>query len=220
MDRTRYVSGNEIKKTYCVSTRTLNRWADSGQLAHVRSPGGKRLYSKEDVNVLFGLGTDTVGKAKICYARVSSAKQRADLERQADDLRQAYPDHELITEIGSGLNYNRPKFRALLDRVHSGTVAEVCITSRDRLCRYGLELVEFIFAKSNTKLVVRMQSADQTPNEELAEDLLAVVNFFVAKNNGRQAAKKRKMRQTGGGEVTENPLVPNSGAESDSEQVV
>jgi putative resolvase len=217
MDKTIYVPGNEVKKKYRVSTRTLNRWADSGRLGHVRSPGGKRLYSQEDVHVLFGLGTETASKAKICYARVSSTKQRADLERQADDLRQAYPNHEIITEIGSGLNYSRPKFRALLDRVYSGTVAEVCVASRDRLCRYGLELVEFIFSKSNTKLVVHMQSADQTPNEELAEDLLAVVNFFVAKNNGRQAAKKRKMRQTGGGEITENPLIPHPGSEVDLE---
>lgn len=221
MDKKIYVPGIEIKKKYRVSSRTLNRWADEGRIAHVRSPGGKRLYAQEDVHVLFGLAPEPgIGRAKICYARVSSAKQRADLERQAGDLHKAYPNYEIISEIGSGLNYNRPKFRTLLDRVYSGTVAEVCVASRDRLCRYGLELVEFIFAKSNTQLVVHMQASDQSPNEELAEDLLAVVNFFVAKNNGRQAAKKRKMRQTSGGEVIENPIIPNTNAEADAGEMV
>jgi len=216
MDKAVYVSGSDIKKKFHISSRTLNRWADDGRIACVRSPGGKRLYASHDVNELFGAELMST-KAKVCYARVSSAKQRADLDRQCADLRQAYPDHEIISEIGSGLNYNRPKFKALLDRVHSGAVSEVCIASRDRLCRYGLELVEFIFAKADCRLVVHMQHADQTPHDELAEDLLAVVNFFVAKNNGRQAAKKRKMREASRREVDEDPPVPELGAAANAE---
>jgi len=194
MDQPRYITASSIRSKYQVSNRTLQRWADEHHVGVVRTPGGKRLYSEIDVDQLFGATTTGPAKAKICYARVSSHKQQADLERQVADLQRAFPSHELISEIGSGLNYNRPKFRALLDRVHRGAVEEVCVAHKDRMCRYGLELVEFIFQQSNTKLVVQMQEAGDAQSE-LAEDLLAIVTYFTAKNNGQRGARKRRLRK-------------------------
>lgn len=194
MDQPRYITASHIRRKYQVSNRTLQRWADERNVGVVRTPGGKRLYSEFDIDQLFGAATVGPAKAKICYARVSSHKQQADLDRQVADLQRAFPSHELISEVGSGLNYNRPKFRALLDRVHRGAVAEVCVAHKDRLCRYGLELVEFIFQQSNTKLVVQMQEAGDAQSE-LAEDLLAIVTYFAAKNNGQRSARKRRLRK-------------------------
>lgn len=194
MNQTRYVSASKIKERYQISTRTLQRWADSAEVGSVRTPGGKRLYNEIDVDNLFGAIVDTTKKAKICYARVSSHKQESDLERQVLDLKKAFPGHEIISEVGSGLNYNRPKFRALLDRVYRGDVEEVCVAHKDRMCRYGLELVEYMFQQSNTKLVVQMQETGD-PQAELAEDLLAIVTYFTAKNNGQRGAQKRRLRK-------------------------
>lgn len=194
MEQVRYVAGAQVKRRYQISTRTLQRWADQEEIGSVRTPGGKRLYNEFDIEQLFGTNSSSRQKAKICYARVSSHKQEADLERQVADLQRDFPEHEFISEIGSGLNYNRPKFRALLDRVHRGDVEEVCVAHKDRLCRYGLELVEYIFQKSNTKLVVQMQETGDT-QAELAEDLLAIVTYFTAKNNGQRSAKKRRLRR-------------------------
>ena len=138
-------------------------------------------------------------KVKVCYARVSSEHQRGDLDRQIADLRQHFPGHEIISDIGSGLNWKRKGFTALLERIHAGGVEEVVVTRKDRLCRFGSELVEWIFAKSGTQLVVLGSdvSADGSEASELAEDLLSITTVFVARHNGlRSAANRKKRRET------------------------
>jgi putative resolvase len=152
------------------------------------------LYKEQDVGKLFHQEPQSLAveskKEKICYARVSSDHQKHDLERQVADLRHKCPEHTLIKEIGSGLNYKRKGFQALLERVYAGNVAEVVVSHRDRLCRYGCELVEFIFKQHDTKLVVLGQSMEEHDSRrELADDLLAVCNYFVAKNNGMRSAE-------------------------------
>ena len=72
--------------------------------AIVKTPGGKGLYSITDVHKVFGDDRQPTQKAKVCYARVSSEHQRNDLERQITDLRQRYPGHEIISDIGFGTN--------------------------------------------------------------------------------------------------------------------
>jgi predicted site-specific integrase-resolvase len=168
-------------------------------------------------------------KTKIIYARVSSNHQKEDLQRQIHDLQAAYPDHELISDIGSGLNYHRKGFQRLLERVHEGAVDEVVVTHKDRLCRYGIELLEWLFTKTGTKLVVHCQDYQESdPSRELADDLLSVCNFFVARNNGRRASDNRKRRrrqqeeegQAASRQGQEDQIVSNEGAEAGSEQLV
>jgi putative resolvase len=195
---------------YAVSRATLRRWADGGKIGFVRAHGdGKRLYSAVDLDRMFGneqrKQLQPAEKAKILYARVSSEKQRPDLERQIQDLRQAiHPYQQLykvIQDVGSGLNWQRRGFQALLERVHKGEIGEVVVFHKDRLCRFGFELVEWIFAKAGVKLVVLGQDLasqlddDAREQQELAEDLLSIVTVFVAKNNGRRSAAHRKRRK-------------------------
>jgi predicted site-specific integrase-resolvase len=83
-----------------------------------------------------------------------------------------------------------------LERVYNGDVQEVVITHKDRLCRYGFELVEFFFKKTSTKLVVLGQSVEEhDATRELADDLLAICNYFVAKNNGMRSSENRRKRK-------------------------
>lgn len=198
-----FVTGSTIKKIFSVSSSTLRKWDEEQKIKTVRTPGGHRLYSSNDVQKLFGAPTASSAptietRKKIIYARVSSNHQKEDLQRQINMLQKHYPDHELISDIGSGLNYNRKGFQRLLERIYDGNVEELVVTHRDRLCRYGFELVQFLMEKSKTKIVVHSQDYD--PNEEggatreLADDLLAVCNFFVARNNGKRAAENRKKR--------------------------
>ena len=138
-------------------------------------------------------------KARIIYARVSSSHQKkaGDLQRQIDDLKQTYPGYEVISDVGSGLNYKRRGFKTILERVNKGLVEEVVVRHKDRLCRYGLELVEWILEKAGTRLVVLSQSAEQTPDatRELADDLLAITTVFVARHNGQRSAENRRRRK-------------------------
>lgn len=193
---TQYVPAAEINKVFQVHSSTLRGWAENGTIEYRRMPGGKRLYNKQQFLQLIGSSNiDTTTRTKIIYARVSSQHQKADLERQIQDLKQAYPDHEIIKDIGSGLNWKRPGMCSLLERVYSSSIEEVVVAHRDRLCRFGLELVEWIFKKHDVKLVVQDKvETCSNPTNELAEDLLAVANFFVAKNNGKRAAEKRRNR--------------------------
>lgn len=201
-----YVAGAHIREQYGVTPATLRRWDTEGRIRTIRTPGNHRLYNLSDVQTMFGGGsTETVpriSKAKICYARVSSTHQKEDLLRQIVDLQTNYPGYEVVQDIGSGLNYQRKGFMSLLQRVYQGTVETVVVSHKDRLCRYGIELVEWIFKQTGTQLMVLHQDEQQTqgggtgsPTHELAEDLLAICNYFVAKHNGQRAAEHRRKRQ-------------------------
>ncbi len=186
-----YVPASVIRQKYSISRSTLVSWA-SGNLVRIkRLPGGKRIYASSDVDRL--LGEDAPQKEKIIYARVSSSKQKEDLDRQIEELRCSYPGYVVYKDIGSGLNYKRQRFAALLGRVYWGLVSEIAVTYRDRLCRYGFELVESFCSFHGTKIVVHnAQEADGSDQTELAEDLLAMCNFFFARSNGRRGGKGRK----------------------------
>jgi putative resolvase len=147
----------------------------------------------DDISSIFGQERPT--RSKICYARVSSSKQKNDLDRQVNDLQILYPGHSVITDVGSALNFKRPGFLLLLDKISSNMVEEVVVLHKDRLCRFGFELVEWICSKHSTSLIVHNKAGVDCDQRELADDLLAITNYFVAKNNGRRAAKNRKERK-------------------------
>lgn len=143
--------------------------------------------------------SNAAGKESIIYARVSSAHQKeaGDLQRQIDDMQQAYPSHTVIADVGSGLNFQRKGLQTLLERVHQGMVEEVVVRHKDRLCRYGLELVEWVMEKASTRLVVLCAPDCKQDNSarELADDLLAITTVFVARHNGRRSAENRRRRK-------------------------
>ena len=157
----------------------------------------------------------------IVYARVSSQHQRAsgDLQRQLDDLRCKYPTHDIITDVGSGLNFRRPGLQRLLERVYSGMVTEVVVRHKDRLCRYGLDLLEFILQKAGTRLVV--QSGEPVSStQELADDLLAITTVFVARHNGQRSAENRRRRKLDeADEDEEGQSLPGQGAGEETQEM-
>lgn len=194
----KYISGSIICKKYNVSTPTLYRWEQDGLVKTIRLPGGTRKYRAKDIYALFGEDPNEQKEKKaVCYARVFSSHQKEDLQRQIDYLKEKFPEHEIIQDIGSGLNWKRKGFMSLLEQVYDGIVEEVVVTYKDRLCRFGFELVEWIFKKSGTRLVVLSQSERNEENDsrELAEDLLAITTVFVARNNGLRAGQNRKRRK-------------------------
>lgn len=191
-----FLSGAHIKQKYDISRSTLRRWADDQKVGVRRFPGGKRLYCLSDIKQIIGESEDAA-KEKIIYARVSSSHQKEDLERQIEDLRRTYPKHRIISDIGSGINFKRKGLQTLLDLVYKGLVGEVVVAFKDRLARFGFDLLQDIFKRHQVHIVVHCgDSGGDT--QELSEDLLAVVNFFVAKNNGRRSGLNRKRRREEG----------------------
>lgn len=208
-DGDRFISGSAVRAAFGVSASALRNWANAGKVSVVRFGGaGKRLYRKADIEAQFRgyrprprAPADETSKgavrqrARICYARVSSAPQRGDLERQAAALQRAYPDHELVTDVGSGINWRRPGLLSILDRAMRGDVQELVVAHRDRLCRFAFELLEHVLERAGCRLVVQ-HAGDAVPGTEgeLKDDLLAILTVFVASNNGRRAAANRRAR--------------------------
>ena len=195
-----YKPGAHFRAKYGLSAAALRGWAASGRLAHLRSPGGKRFYSVRGVAELLGDHNEPgdTSKRAYVYARVSSAKQRADLDRQVVDLQEAYPGHTLIKDVASGINFKRPGLRALLERALAGLVSEIVVMHRDRLARFGFDLLDFVFAKAGARIVVHGRDEGATDERDLADDLLAVTALFVASHHGRRAAQNRKRRREEG----------------------
>ena len=120
--------------------------------------------------------------------------------------------HDVIRDVGSGLNFKRPGLQALLEQVHRGTVSEVVVRHKDRLCRYRLELLEWIFKKAGTKLVVLSHEQEASSTKELADDLLAITTVFVARHNGQRSTENRRKRKADG--CAQGEGIPNHTAEA------
>ncbi len=144
------------------------------------------MYCVDGVTGLLGIGHHSSAKQSYIYARVSSAKQRDDLERQVQDLQKAYPGYSLIKDVASGVNFKRKGLQTLLEQVLSGLVTEVVVMYRDRLARVGCDLLEFIFAKVGTKLLVHGANEGDVADDkhDLADDLLAVTRQAIAAHFG------------------------------------
>ena len=125
-----FVPAKQIQRVFAVCTKTLRTWANKGLVSTVRlGDNGKRLYKAEDIKRLLGsTSQETTPRTKrYIYARVSSAHQRGDLDRQVSDLQNAYPEYEAITDIASGLNFKRKGLQTLLEQVLEGVVEEVVV---------------------------------------------------------------------------------------------
>lgn len=197
MDNDQYIPFSAVRKSYAVSNATLKKWDAAGIIDTIRLPGGKRLYSTKGIQKCFNVPQKP--RKKYIYARVSSSHQKPDLDRQVESLRNAFPSHTVITDVASGLNWKRKGFTSLLELIHAGDCEEIVVAYRDRLCRFGYELVEWLAQKHDCRIVVHTESLDIQENSigdtELAEDLLSVVTFFTARHNGLRTAKNKRRRK-------------------------
>jgi len=144
------------------------------------------------------------------YCRVSSDKQKDDLQRQVEAMEARFPGYQVFTDVASGLNYKRKGLSRLLERAQSGAIEEVVVAHRDRLARFGVELIEWILRRANARLIFLDQTTKQNSNEELAEDLLAVVHVFSCRLNG----KRRYKRTHQGAETRTKPALQEPGQET------
>ena len=163
-----------------VSQSVLRRWADSGTIRSIRTPGGQRLFDPSSIEGYLISQKRPTSRQIVLYARVSSHKQHPDLSRQQLYLREHIPDQHPgcqqvveVKDIGSGLNFKRPGLLRVLGLVQAGLVSSVVVASRDRLARFGFELIEWICSQHSCKVVV----LDCAPEEEEhGEDLYTVVD--------------------------------------------
>lgn len=196
MNDERYITTTAVRKQFGISTSSLRNWERDGKIRCLRPNGTRRIYHLGDIKKFFGNSSKEIEKETVCYARVSSSHQKEDLERQIKVLEKEYPGCRVIKDVASGINFKRPGFISLLELVDQGHVNEVVVTYKDRLCRFGYEIIEWLFKQRNTRLVVLSQdTSKEDPSRELSEDLLSIVNVFVARNNGLRAGQQRRWRK-------------------------
>ena len=172
-----------------VSTKTLERWLEDGKIEGIFTQGGQRRYNLDSIiPVRHGNPPDEL--ATLLYARVSSRSQKNDLEQQVQFLQSRYPDAEIITDIGSGLNFKRKGLQTLLDRVLGNTCKLVVIAHKDRLCRFGFDLISWLCARQQTQVLV-INQANLSPEREMVEDILAIIHVFSWRLYGLRKYKKQ-----------------------------
>ena len=191
----KFVQYREAKQLLGVDVQTLRKWADKGIIPSIRTPTNQRLYGVEEYLKNQSKKIKTIEKRKICYCRVSSTKQKDDLERQIAYMSQKFPDHEIISDIGSGINFKRKGLRSIIEMVWQGKVQQVVVAYRDRLCRFAFELFEWMFQTNRTQLLVLNESLESSGNSELAEDLIAIVNIFNCRVNGKRKYKSKNIKE-------------------------
>ena len=193
----KYYSSKTVTKLLGVTAQTLRNWDKEGKLkpSYIKS-NGYRYYSEESI-----LSYTQERKTKknlnvIGYARVSSEKQIDDLERQVNNIKEylssKYETYDIITDIGSGINYNKPGLVKLIEKINKKEVDLIVVLYKDRLLRFGFELVEHFANLNNVKIEV-LDKIDKNQDEELVEDLVQIITVFSCKIQGKRKSKTKQL---------------------------
>lgn len=185
----------EAAKFLGVDISTLRRWEDEGKIKPERTRGGHRRYDKDELLSLSNKRKNI--KLTIAYARVSSSDQKEDLERQIKNvssycIARGY-QFKVISDLGSGLNYNKKGLIELLDLICSNEIERIVINYKDRLIRYGYEIIEEVCKHHNISIEVINHTDDKTYEEELVEDVLSIITVFSSRLYGSRSHKTKRV---------------------------
>jgi predicted site-specific integrase-resolvase len=176
-----------------VSPSTLRRWEGEGKLIPERTLGNQRIYTENHLSIARSLKTGKTPTRVIVYCRVSSSAQKDDLSTQVTSmeqfcLAQGTVITDLVQEVGGGLNFKRPKFLQIIQWAIHGEVKSLYVAHKDRLCRFGFDLVEQIIQRSGGSVIVA-NAETLSPHEELVQDLLSIIHCFSSRLYGLRKYK-------------------------------
>ena len=187
----------EAAKALGVRPETLRRWEVAGKIDRpIRTPGGQRRY---DLAKLRGLAPHKAPSSRVtlAYARVSSHDQKEDLVRQVALLESFCAANgwtlETVQDLGSGLNYQKKGLRTLIRRIGSGEIGRLVITHKDRLLRFGSELVFSLCEHFGTEVVIINTSEEAAFEEDLVADVLEIITVFSARLYGSRSPKNKQV---------------------------
>ena len=188
------LSIGKFAKSLGVSIQTLRNWDKEGKLKPTYvTENGYRYYSEELLNKFRNIkNVNKIKKKNILYARVSTKNQKDDLNRQIDNLKQyAYSkgySFEIITDIGSGINYKKEGLLKMINLVECGEVDRIIVLYKDRLIRFGYDLIEYICKLNDTKIEI-VDNSTISKEQELTEDLIQIITVFANKLYGARSKK-------------------------------
>ncbi len=194
----KFLSIQEAAKCLGVSPQTLRRWERKKKIAPShRTQGGQRRYDITQTTTVQIVADKTPDRPTVAYARVSSHDQKEDLQRQVHML-EIYCSAKgwtfsIIKDLGSGMNYNKRGLKQLLEQIMNGQIGRLVLTHKDRLLRFGAELVFSLCAVKNVEVVIINQGDEPSFEEELAKDVLEIITVFSARLYGSRSHKNKQL---------------------------
>lgn len=181
------MSPKEFSQRIGKSVKTLQRWDREKILIAHRTPTNRRFYTEDQYNEYMGISIPD-SSVNVIYARVSTRNQRDDLANQVEFLKtycnaKGVTVDEVITDIGSGINYKRKQWNKLLDKVMKGEVNTIYIAYHDRFIRFGFDWFKRLCNKFGAEIVV-VNNKELSPEQELAEDLINIIHVFSCRSYG------------------------------------
>lgn len=185
---------HEVAKKLGVTVKTLQRWDNSGVFKARRTPTNHRYYTDDDILKYQGLSFDKSKRKTVAYVRVSSYGQNSDLKFQTEFIRNFVNAggeilDEVFEEVGSGLNYTRPKWNELLQAIMKDELDKIYITYRDRFVRFGFDWFESLCNQHQTEIIV-LNNETTSPEKEIVEDLTSILDDFSCRLSGLRKYKK------------------------------
>ena len=196
-DTMKLISIGKFAKILGVTPATVRRLHKTGELipCHI-SAGGTRYYSEDQLKKFISKGTENVEKIAIGYCRVSTPSQKDDLETQVNNLKtymyaKGYK-FEIITDIGSGINYNKKGLQELIKRINDKEVSKIVILYKDRLIRFGFDLIKYLCELNDVEIEI-IDNTEQSKEQELTDDLIQIITVFANRLYGQRSRKTKKL---------------------------
>ncbi|MBK1694352.1 IS607 family transposase [Chromatium weissei] len=180
-----YLPSRKAAQILGLHPNTLRKYADEGRIPSIKTASGQRRY---DVG---GYLSSATPPTVVCYCRVSSYGQRDDFARQIASVAERFPGAEVVKDIGSALNYQRKGLKSLLGRCLRGEKLTIVVAHRDRLARFGFELIDWLVRECGGSIVV-LNDAIREPERELTEDLFTVIHAISCRFYGLRNNKSKK----------------------------
>ncbi|MCL5803321.1 MAG: IS607 family transposase [Candidatus Thermoplasmatota archaeon] len=179
------MKAEEVLNLLQISRKTLHVYAHDGRIRYTVMPNKRYDYSEEDV---YKILNKDVKRKTVLYARVSTSKQKNDLQNQIDQMKQwcfmnGYTINAIYSDIASGISFEKRKgFFEMLDEIMNSKVEKVVITYKDRLSRSGFELFSYLFRKYRTEIVVISEvGSTELDSEEVFEDMASMIHCYSMK---------------------------------------
>ena len=198
------MKAKEVKKILGITAVTLNTYINQGKIKFTKINSRHYIYNDEDVYKLIGIKTEKHKKINVSYARISNKFRKSDLKEQSNRIYEFSIKNNLILnnqfeDIKSGMSFDRPQFKEMVKMVIEGKIGVIVIENKDRLCRFGFELIEELFKYYGTKVIIISDNIqNKTYEQELTDDLISIIHYFSMKSysHRRKLNKLKKELET------------------------
>jgi predicted site-specific integrase-resolvase len=192
-----FVSINEASDITGLSIQTIRKLGDTNEVKCYKTPSGHRRFDKQGLEAFchakfIDEQIPTNKKCNYIYTRVSSKKQLDDLSRQIEYIKQRraeYASYTFISDVASGINFKRKGLQTILESCIQGTIGELVVAHRDRLSRFGFDLIKTIVEKAGGTITVLDDEQNKSSEQELAEDLLSIIHIYSCRQMGKRSYK-------------------------------